>query len=743
MSSITTDYSLYKLLENEISIPDYQRGYVQGVKDDKKIEDIRNNFVCDLAQALRTGEIVHMGLVYGSNNNSTEAFAAVDGQQRLTTDFLLHLYLARRVPLSSDDELSRRLQKFGWFGRVYSSEFVDFLQKSDLSALDPSKELSSQLRKLPGYYAIWERDPSVAGMEVMLDAIHEQFAGCSAEKMLKKLCGDDCPILFDYLPLEDGTDETQYMKMNSRGRELTTFEKFKNRYLEKNVVDQQLRERIGEKMDESWRMFFENNIAPESQESDVPMMNYINETLLWKYALSDSDKFLDVADLVEKSKPQGSKIDVGFVRMEYYGILDGETLEKELDWFLDNYEAIENVVEQMSYEGEGDFWKPIFGERVGWRTRVINYAINHYGELSGYKKLVESKFRRYLRPIHNLVSNSSISKANFCKAVEALSSENVLEDLAQKEKLPVFDGRQCEEEAYKLRFPQLEEDFLEKEKDNRFKGTIRMLFKDLASPCTSQGISEAYRGLNQLVEGRYDKGDYDFIRAMLTTEAYENVFHNTGKTYLKYWPTCLKEEGPVFRSIHQLLFEYLDRGKGDPEQFLSGKVDLWLNQPEAEKEFWINFMLCEPSARKSFACSQWGKLQWKDGGLWLYHKEYVNECDLLVGNMRREVIEALVGESDIVSSHVRSFKHPEYSFLTIYFTATSYWVGIKQEETVVLKPESNSETYYHKAWARFKGDTNSFMPTDDEATSEYIKRQKSEFDEFCKKFVDENVEVSE
>lgn len=95
-NNIEKNKTLYQLLQGNIAVPDYQRDYAQGRINDKKIEDTRLKFIDDIIAAACGKSITHMGLVYGSANSTLKGFVAVDGQQRLTTAYLFHLYLAKR-----------------------------------------------------------------------------------------------------------------------------------------------------------------------------------------------------------------------------------------------------------------------------------------------------------------------------------------------------------------------------------------------------------------------------------------------------------------------------------------------------------------------------------------------------------------------------------------------------------------------------------------------------------------------
>ena len=83
------------LKENRIEIPIIQRDYAQG-REDK--EEIRTNFLNALYQSIKENKSIKLDFIYGSNIEN--AFQPLDGQQRLTTLFLLHWYAATKDKVS-------------------------------------------------------------------------------------------------------------------------------------------------------------------------------------------------------------------------------------------------------------------------------------------------------------------------------------------------------------------------------------------------------------------------------------------------------------------------------------------------------------------------------------------------------------------------------------------------------------------------------------------------------------------
>ncbi len=77
-----------------IEIPIIQRDYAQG-RLEPSVERIRENFLGVLHGALTSGDPISLDFVFGDVVSGT--LRPLDGQQRLTTLFLLHWYLAWRA----------------------------------------------------------------------------------------------------------------------------------------------------------------------------------------------------------------------------------------------------------------------------------------------------------------------------------------------------------------------------------------------------------------------------------------------------------------------------------------------------------------------------------------------------------------------------------------------------------------------------------------------------------------------
>ena len=237
--------------QNAIVIPIIQRDYAQGRKNDN-VRQIRESFLRKIFSILDSGnKNLELDFIYGSlekprdlakSNQSFFDFTPLDGQQRLTTLFLLHWFLS----IWNDDcykEFKEHMTgRFSYRTRTSSTNFCENLIEricpsevvSTLCDSEQSISISKQVMNEGWFHNQWKNDPTVSGMLNMLDNITIVFLSyCNntnpsdiAKKYYKELACDNvykCPITFNLLYLNQGdfhlSDEL-YIKMNSRGKQM-------------------------------------------------------------------------------------------------------------------------------------------------------------------------------------------------------------------------------------------------------------------------------------------------------------------------------------------------------------------------------------------------------------------------------------------------------------------------------------------------------------------------------------------
>lgn len=271
-----------------VKIPIIQRDYAQG-RNDGKTEKIREKFLNSIFDALKSGENLHLDFVYGSVKNNI--FTPLDGQQRLTTLFLLHLYFGENT----------NLNKFSYETRASSREFCEKLienmreiKKEFLPDTDDQAKktyISEQIKDRPWFMAFWEQDPTVKSMLTMLDDI------CQKANENKINPENLDKLTFSLLKISDfGLDDDLYIKMNARGKPLNEFENFKaefEKFLDNKFKDKA--ENIAIAIDTIWTdNFFAICKDPEKTfEAMVNYKDFIFEMLFHKNIDLDSKSTLD------------------------------------------------------------------------------------------------------------------------------------------------------------------------------------------------------------------------------------------------------------------------------------------------------------------------------------------------------------------------------------------------------------------------------------------------------------------
>lgn len=230
---------------SRIEIPIIQRDYAQGRRDHDSTM-IRTNFVRDLRKVLESeSDQLSLDFIYGHIENG--AFVPLDGQQRLTTLFLLHWYLA---VANGETVATQPWSNFTYRTRSSSADFCRQITKATPPA--HAAKIADWIRDQYWFQYSWKYDPTIQGMLTMLTAIETEFATRAARCWQRLQDQRRPPIWFHVHFLEGLNSATElYIKMNSRGRALTTFEVFKANLL-KLVRDIDTDDELARLVDTAW-----------------------------------------------------------------------------------------------------------------------------------------------------------------------------------------------------------------------------------------------------------------------------------------------------------------------------------------------------------------------------------------------------------------------------------------------------------------------------------------------------------
>jgi hypothetical protein len=322
MSELGSQIAFKELLERHqrVQVPMIQRDYAQGRESEKEVRD-------DFLDALRAALILpeddkslplNLDFIYGSVEGDGETqFLPLDGQQRLTTLFLLHWYLAWRDGCWEEFKqifCPGGASRFSYIVRQSSTEFFDalvgFVPESTPEAID---SLSEMLTDQPWYFRNWRLDPTIQSSLTMLDAIHLRFKDSSG--LFDRITNIEQPaITFQLLNLENfGLSDDLYIKMNARGKPLTPFENFKARFEQalgvlfgeeiRKIGDQEfpVTEFFSRRMDTQWADFFWPYRNSETNVFDEAVMNLFRTVLLITRS-PENESFIEDITLLRDSR---------------------------------------------------------------------------------------------------------------------------------------------------------------------------------------------------------------------------------------------------------------------------------------------------------------------------------------------------------------------------------------------------------------------------------------------------------
>jgi hypothetical protein len=534
---------------SHVEIPLIQRDYAQGRKSSKAVRD---QFLDSLLTALKNDRWLSLDFIYGEvvkAENNQSYFQPIDGQQRLTTLFLLHWYLAcvagRREDFAKWMQDGEKEPRFQYSVRKSSQQFFAWLL--DFTP-DLSQSLAEQLSDQAWSFGAWQHDSTIQGALEMLEAIREKFAGQEAKEFYDKLQQPNRPITLDVLNLEDlGLSDEIYIKMNARGKELTGFEKFKawligdrwetNRLSWADDGDEAKQWPIlldGDWLDLFWAFRDRTDQKPSESVSRAYFRTFLALAVNFHASKGRSKKEWRTADCDDQQSLWGEIFTEEALQSVFLNL---RNLSSHEDAIGSLRKALKNKEIPFSEE---PLCKPFFEgglepDPPGLKERLWLHAICLFLEA-----LHECDRDDWFRVIRNLIENSTLRDETFANAVQSISilAQNCLSQLEPRKNRPVLsalqnlsfleelkglDGKQKEEESEKatriLRIEdgsEWEKAIVEAENHSVLRGQIGLL---LDEDTTLDLFQQRWAVFNKLLD---DKGSkigrdrYLLARAALT-----------------------------------------------------------------------------------------------------------------------------------------------------------------------------------------------------------------------------------
>ncbi len=350
-----------------IAYQDYNRGLEEALRSDVETRTNSPENSAQLTQTLilatrnheraQAREKTRMGLIY-AYENPTHFLHLCDGQQRITTLYLLLGMLYRKVRIDGKPEstLGQRLisdyeRKDDWEPYLqyairestlyFLSDLVRYFFWGDEQEAENERKADTKLevtdlQAQSWYFTDYNLDPSIQSMLSALALINKQL-----EKRNAAWCEDFGHFLceqveFLYFDLENRAHgEAVFVLINTTGKELTTTENLKPLLLGELPLDEQ--ESYGRDYWEKWETYFWKNRRSNEHEADPGLKDF----LTWYLRIRDSKN-----DLLALSKEfEGERIKGELESIEQYF----QALESLCEWLADN----EKAREIMGLETEG------------------------------------------------------------------------------------------------------------------------------------------------------------------------------------------------------------------------------------------------------------------------------------------------------------------------------------------------------------------------------------------------------
>lgn len=475
------------LTDKNVRIPQLQRDYVQG---SDKAKEIRDLFICDLVETLSADtpeakqKTLHLDFIYGSTyeeapasglhphwkegelhfdipnsdvNEPTKVFLPLDGQQRLTSLWLLHWMLC---PKTEADAAKKLLSHFSYATRSSSRRFcaalVAHIGDGELKQQLKTNKAKSALMEAPWFLPAWQKDPTVNSMIEMLVAIGTRLGEADTAPLWNRL--QEGAITFTVIEIQSNefrlTDEL-YIKMNNRGRLLTDWECDKAKAieclgevvfkeenaglwesLEANEQEKTPADYFSFRIDGRWQDFFwhlsrggESPLEDHVQRSDEMMSYFFTWWAEFRYYHYNTEECSDKMH-VFKSAEEITLLFQVLNKLHEIGCPHGESAENQ-DQEKDFLETAFGVVDEMPVEVRlhftgsegnesrvGDLFRLLCEGKLERRHQVLVY----YFLLRLVKckeKATDANLRDFLRVVRNfLYSIRKTEKMAFNSGIE-------------------------------------------------------------------------------------------------------------------------------------------------------------------------------------------------------------------------------------------------------------------------------------------------------------------------------------
>lgn len=353
------------------------------------------------------------------------------------------------------DIASEILSKFTYetrhSSRVFCGELVKFIPENT------SKTIDEIITDQSWFFTAWHNDPTISSMLTVLKKIEEKFK--DIDGIWPLLTDDNSKIIFHLLPMEKlGLPDELYIKMNSRGKELTEFEYFKSQFTD--VLPEIFVEEFKNKIDQQWSDLFwhlyensvEKDLAQLADNAFLRFYNYITEIIIVQNGFEiENQEALKIAELVY-SKSENCEFLFSSIEALIKLYKENPNFFNNL-FYIEENEFAEDNIRLFFQKPNTDLFRKC-ADSYDSSLRINPFSIGE--QLMMYACLIHllnetDHFNDRLRIIRNLISNSedTVRKENMGSLLKTVLNIVTTNTLDEEYK---FNKRQVQEEYSKQSF---------------------------------------------------------------------------------------------------------------------------------------------------------------------------------------------------------------------------------------------------------------------------------------------------
>ena len=601
--------------QHNIVVPPIQRDYVQG-RSDQKSKDISDGLINALVEALKRDKECQLNFVIGTTNKD-DAIFLLDGQQRLTTLFLLHFFIA---VMSENSQAFRRLMwdqentrsRFRYETRYTTQGFIDALLNCS-----PGKRpchINQLIRQSNWYVPDYDDDASIRSMIDVLSRLEEKFGEFDYKSLYDRLFHRRLITFFFLVDTAIESPHEHYIKINSRGKNLSDFELFKSSFyatLDNHDQKQGSAASLLEKLDYEHQEILYPLFSGENQNKQVEKL--LRSLIHTVFRLNELLK-IDKNEAVRQSKIEVPLYSFGYQK---------EHIQESSQLFLNLMEALAELKKDQTFFDA--YLKPtlVMESASSYPARTFLYCLAIYASKTDITNfLALKKMALFLR---NLIINddgidSFEDVYSRCKQFAKLQQFGM--DVVMENGLDAFSKNLLQQELEKARLivtDNILQTIVDIEHSLRFfNGRITFLLR-LAMKDGTLNMET----LNSLAErAKYFSGDnYEEIITFFLAEGVDCLAepisisagtytfgYNDTRHYAHHWRAVFNDRYDILKDALQSLLS-----QPNTNTFITSCKTTYLNQHN--EETFHNCLIEEPSLLKNYmkvAFPNYGRY-WKRG----------------------------------------------------------------------------------------------------------------------------------